>query len=65
LGLEDSFDAVVYAQEPEVGRFKPHPRMLQVALQRLGVAPRTRSVSVTVPMSMAPLPATPEFAIRA
>jgi HAD superfamily hydrolase (TIGR01509 family) len=39
LGLEDCFDALVYAQEPEVGRFKPHPRMLQVALQRLGVAP--------------------------
>jgi HAD superfamily hydrolase (TIGR01509 family) len=39
LGLEDCFDAVVCAQDPGVGRFKPHPRMLQVALQRLGVAP--------------------------
>jgi HAD superfamily hydrolase (TIGR01509 family) len=39
LDLEGCFDAVVCAQDPEVGRFKPHPRMLQVALQRLGVAP--------------------------
>jgi putative hydrolase of the HAD superfamily len=39
LGLGDCFDAVVCAQDPEVGRFKPHPRMLQVALERLGVTP--------------------------
>ena len=39
LGLEGYFDTVVCAQESEVGHFKPHPRMLQVALRRLGVAP--------------------------
>jgi HAD superfamily hydrolase (TIGR01509 family) len=37
LGIADLFDVVLCAQAPEVGVFKPHPRGLQVALQRLGV----------------------------
>jgi FMN phosphatase YigB (HAD superfamily) len=39
LGLADCFDAVVCADDPDVGRFKPDPRGLDVALQRLGVPP--------------------------
>lgn len=37
LGLADLFDVVLCAQSPEIGAFKPHPRGLQVAVQRLGV----------------------------
>ena len=36
LGVSRYFDAVVCAQDPGVGRFKPDPRMLAVALERLG-----------------------------
>jgi phosphoglycolate phosphatase/putative hydrolase of the HAD superfamily len=38
LGVAEYFDAVVCAQDPEVQRFKPDPRSLHVALQRLEVA---------------------------
>ena len=37
LGIADLFDVVLCAQQPEIGVFKPHPRGLHVALQRLGV----------------------------
>ena len=39
LGVGGLFDAVVCAQDPAVGRFKPDPRGLLVALERLGVTP--------------------------
>jgi HAD superfamily hydrolase (TIGR01509 family) len=39
LGIADYFDLVLCAQSPDIGVFKPHPRGLLVALQRLGVAP--------------------------
>ena len=39
LGVAGYFDLVLCAQSPEIGVFKPHPRGLLVALQRLGVAP--------------------------
>jgi putative hydrolase of the HAD superfamily len=39
MGLEHFFDCVVCAGDDEVGRLKPHPRIIEVALQRLGVAP--------------------------
>ena len=35
LGLRDLFDVVLCAQAPDIGVFKPHPRGLEVALQRL------------------------------
>lgn len=38
MGLADYFEIVVAAQEPEVGLFKPHPRGIQIALDRLGVS---------------------------
>jgi putative hydrolase of the HAD superfamily len=38
LGIRQYFDVVVCAQQPEVGVFKPHPRGLQVTLERLGVS---------------------------
>jgi len=38
LGLASHFRHVISAQDPEVGRFKPHPRGLEVALERLGVS---------------------------
>ena len=38
LGLAPHFHHVVSAQDPEVRRFKPHPRGLEVTLQRLGVS---------------------------
>lgn len=38
LGLEGFFAVVLCAQQPEIGVFKPHPRGLLVALERLGVA---------------------------
>lgn len=37
LGIADRFELVMCAQSPEIGVFKPHPRGLQVILQRLGV----------------------------
>jgi putative hydrolase of the HAD superfamily len=37
LELEQYFTTVVCAQDKEVGKFKPHPRGLQVAMERLGV----------------------------
>jgi HAD superfamily hydrolase (TIGR01509 family) len=36
LGIADRFELVLCAQAPEIGVFKPHPRGLQVALERLG-----------------------------
>jgi HAD superfamily hydrolase (TIGR01509 family) len=39
LGLDRFFQVVVCAQDPEVGRFKPDPRVLRVAADRLGVKP--------------------------
>ncbi|HLZ22617.1 MAG TPA: HAD family hydrolase [Ktedonobacterales bacterium] len=39
LGLGDRFDVVLAAQSPEVGVFKPHPRGLLLAAERLGVRP--------------------------
>jgi putative hydrolase of the HAD superfamily len=39
LRLSRLFAVQVAAQDPEVRRFKPDPRGLQVALQRLGLAP--------------------------
>jgi HAD superfamily hydrolase (TIGR01509 family) len=38
LGLDGLFDVVLAAQSPDVGVFKPHPRGLLVAMERLGVA---------------------------
>ncbi|HQY14029.1 MAG: HAD family hydrolase [Ilumatobacteraceae bacterium] len=35
LGIADHFDHVLCAQDADIGRFKPHPRGLEVALQRL------------------------------
>ena len=40
MGVLDLFDAVVTAQDPEVQRFKPHPRGIEVAMDRLGVSNR-------------------------
>lgn len=37
LGIADAFGAIVSAQDPEVNRLKPHPRGLQLVLERLGV----------------------------
>jgi FMN phosphatase YigB (HAD superfamily) len=37
LGVAGLFDVVLWAQQPEIGVFKPHPRGLEVALERLGV----------------------------
>ena len=39
LGIADAFDLTLCAQSPEIGRFKPDPRGLQVALDRLSVTP--------------------------
>ncbi len=39
LGIRQWFDTVVCAQDPEVQRFKPNPRGIEVALHRLGVSP--------------------------
>jgi FMN phosphatase YigB (HAD superfamily) len=39
LGLSGFFDVVLCAQEPEVNVFKPNPRGLLLALERLGAAP--------------------------
>ena len=35
LGIADHFDHVLCAQDADIGRFKPHPRGLEVALRRL------------------------------
>ncbi len=37
LGIGDLFDLVLSAQSPEIDVFKPHPRGLQVAVNRMGV----------------------------
>jgi putative hydrolase of the HAD superfamily len=37
MGIRNRFDEVVCAQEPEIRRFKPDPRGLEVVLERLGV----------------------------
>ena len=37
LGIAERFEAVLCAQAPEIGVFKPHPRGLQVAIDRMGV----------------------------
>jgi FMN phosphatase YigB (HAD superfamily) len=37
LGIADRFELALCAQAPEVGVFKPHPRGLHVAVERLGV----------------------------
>lgn len=39
LGVDGYFDAAVCAQDPDVRAFKPSPRGIHVALERLGVAP--------------------------
>src|SRR5579864_8995329 len=39
LGLADCIDIVICAQDVAVQHFKPHPRILEVALQQLGVPP--------------------------
>ncbi len=39
LGVARCFDVVVTAQDPELQKFKPSPRGLEVTLQRLGVTP--------------------------
>ena len=38
LGVDDLFDVVLCAQDPTVGVFKPHPRGIEVAVERLGVS---------------------------
>ena len=37
MGLRNYFDVVVSASDPEVQRFKPSPRGLEIILQRLGL----------------------------
>lgn len=37
LGIGSWFELALCAQAPEVGVFKPHPRGLQVALERMGI----------------------------
>jgi putative hydrolase of the HAD superfamily len=39
LGVANYFDVVLTAQSPDVDVFKPNPRGLQVAMDRLGVVP--------------------------
>src|SRR5215469_13074843 len=39
LGLADFFSVVVHSQEPEVGVFKPNPKGLRIAQQRLDAQP--------------------------
>lgn len=38
LGIDSYFDVVNTAQDEEVGRFKPHPRLLETTLRRLRVS---------------------------
>ena len=45
LGLADLFDVVLCAQSPDIDVFKPNPRGLLLALERLGSA-RTESLYV-------------------
>ena len=40
LGLTEWFDLIVSAQDPEIGEFKPSPRILEFALEKLGVLPQ-------------------------
>ena len=39
LGIDGAFDHVISAQDPGVGRFKPHPASILAALDRCGVPP--------------------------
>jgi HAD superfamily hydrolase (TIGR01509 family) len=39
MGIRHFFEAVRWAQEPDVAAFKPNPRGLQLTIDRLGVAP--------------------------
>lgn len=39
LGVRDLFDVTLAATDPEVNRFKPHPRGFLVGAERLGLAP--------------------------
>jgi HAD superfamily hydrolase (TIGR01509 family) len=39
MGIRPLFDVIVTAQDDEIRAFKPNPRGLRVALQRLGVTP--------------------------
>jgi putative hydrolase of the HAD superfamily len=39
LGVAPWFSVVLTAQHPDVGVFKPHPRGLQLAIERLGATP--------------------------
>jgi putative hydrolase of the HAD superfamily len=45
MGIGGFFDVVVTAQDPEVQRFKPDPRGLEIALQRLGVG-KTEAICI-------------------
>jgi len=45
LGLTGVFEVVLCAQSPVIGVFKPHPRGLQVALERLGT-PASQSLYI-------------------
>jgi FMN phosphatase YigB (HAD superfamily) len=45
IGIAQYFKVVVSAQDKEVQRFKPHPRVLEVALSRMGVD-RSRALYV-------------------
>lgn len=40
LGVSELFDAVAWAQQPEIGVFKPDPKGIQHLLDALGVEPR-------------------------
>jgi HAD superfamily hydrolase (TIGR01549 family) len=40
LGVAHYFDVTLCAQAPEIGVFKPNPRGLHVAVERLGATPR-------------------------
>ena len=40
MGIAACFDAVICAQDASVGRFKPDPKMLHVALEQLGLQPQ-------------------------
>ena len=38
LGINDMFDVALCAQDPEIGVFKPNPRGIELAIERLGVS---------------------------
>jgi HAD superfamily hydrolase (TIGR01509 family) len=40
LGIAEWFEVTLCAQAPEIGVFKPHPRGLTIALNRLALTPR-------------------------